>query len=680
MKIKHLSFTTILLTAVLISFSFGQDNTQVGLPEGAIARLGKGGINIMRFSPDGTRLAVGTNVGVWLYDVPDGKETALFTGKPGQVNALAFSHDSKILASGGFNNPVIQLWDVSNSNKLSTFKTDGRSHAISALAFSEDNATLISLVMFGHVILWDVKTGSKALFNLRSMHLNKSTAISQNGSIFVIGEDNGKINLWDVNQRSKRETLKGHSSLFKGKGLLPSIVSGAFNLPQNPNIWSLTFSSNGKMLASGSLDRTVQLWDIEKSKKLVTFKGHKGGITAVAFSKDGNTLASGDEKNVIKLWDLKTKQNRATLNEHTNGVYALAFSPDGKTLASGSSDGTIRFWNPVTGRKINTFSTGHIESVQAIAFSVNDSTLSSAAFNGTVDVWNLKSREEINTFIDAQNDSCNAVVLSSDAKLLACQGSNSILFNPSGISRRGGGKSRDTIQLWDVDTSDEIFGPWQNIKATTNALSISPDNNILAANIEGKGISLWNVNVPIKLLISHFDVREPFTRSLLFSPNGKHFATYGTYVQTQIWNVVSQEKINPPLMGECSAIAFSPDSTLVAQSNHHQDIVLWNVTPTGMNKRSSIPDSKGDFHNLLLFSPDAKILLDPDTFGWGIRIVLWDVVNGSSLGSLSGHTERITTLVFSHDGKILASGAKDGTVLLWDWEKIVTKARKNKGN
>ena len=97
METKHLFFTTFLLTIVGLSTSFAQDNTQVGLPEGAIARLGKGGINLIRFSPDGTHLAVGTDVGVWLYDVPDGKGTVLFTGHTGRVNALAFSQDGTVL-------------------------------------------------------------------------------------------------------------------------------------------------------------------------------------------------------------------------------------------------------------------------------------------------------------------------------------------------------------------------------------------------------------------------------------------------------------------------------------------------------------------------------------------------------------------------------------------------------
>ena len=101
MKTIQRFFITLLLTVGTFSNSFAQDNTKTGLPEGAIARLGKGGINLMRFSPDGTRLVVGTDIGVWVYEVPNGKATLLLNGQVAQVNALAFSTDGKIFASGG---------------------------------------------------------------------------------------------------------------------------------------------------------------------------------------------------------------------------------------------------------------------------------------------------------------------------------------------------------------------------------------------------------------------------------------------------------------------------------------------------------------------------------------------------------------------------------------------------
>ena len=278
MKTKILSFTTILLTTVLIAISFGQDNTQVGLPEGAIARLGKGGINIMRFSPDGTHLAVGTDVGVWLYDVPDGNETALFTGYTGHVNALAFSQDGNILASGGFNNPVIQIWDIKTKSKFSTpIFTRGR-NTLDALTFY--GRTLISIDGRDDISYWQVDTGNKLLQSSIDNPFNV-VAFSQDGTNLAIADRNGKIHLWDTTTSSPKATLKGHKN------------------DNNTEIRSLAFSPDGKILASGSEDKTVKLWDTQNHKELGTLHGHLGWVTAIAFSEDGSTLASGDANKTI---------------------------------------------------------------------------------------------------------------------------------------------------------------------------------------------------------------------------------------------------------------------------------------------------------------------------------------------------------------------------------------------
>ena len=90
-----------------------------------------------------------------------------------------------------------------------------------------------------------------------------------------------------------------------------------------------------------------------------------------------------------------------------------------------------------------------------------------------------------------------------------------------------------------------------------------------------------------------------------------------------------------------------------------------------MQEHSVILDNHRGFSDILIFSPDGKILLGSKSLE--SRLQLWDVDTGISLGTLLGHTEPIETLVFSHDGKTLASGSEDGTVLLWDWKKIITK-------
>ena len=359
---KRLFFSAILLNAILLLTSFAQDNTKVGLPEGAIARLGKGDINIMRFSPDGIRLAVGTDVGVWLYDVPDRKAIPLFTEHPGQVNTLAFSKDEKMLASGGLANPVIQLWDLETNSKLSTLKLAERYESITALTFSEDNRRLISLDKLGKITHWDIATGKRLSNKSRRINAYDTVTVSQDGNTFATGNQEGKIYLWDSTTGRLLASIKGHTQFSKS---LQSIV-GWTDPPQDEHILALAFSSDGKMLASGSADKTAQLWNALTRSKHATLKGHKSWITAVAFSTDGKTLATGDANKTIKLWDVSTGRARAVLRGHKSTVNALTFAPEAtplysRCLASGSADGTIRFWDTDTGQELFTFTTEHTE-------------------------------------------------------------------------------------------------------------------------------------------------------------------------------------------------------------------------------------------------------------------------------------------------------------------------------
>ena len=662
---KYLCFTALLLHVGLFPISLAQDNTKVGLPEGAIARLGKGGINIMRFSPDGTRLAVGTDVAVWLYDVPDGKETALFTEHPGQVNALAFSTDGKILASGGFANPIIQLWNLDTDSKLTTLKLTERHDSITALAFSEDNTILISLDTFGDIIYWKVNTGSK-LLDPRNVDTYEVAALSQNGSMAAIGDKNGtQIHLWNTTTGKRRVTLNGHTNFFK---------EGPDEDEKEAGIQAIAFTLDGKTLVSGSEDKTVQLWNTNGAKRS-TLRAHQGWVTAVAFSSDGAIVASGDTNKVIRVWDVDTGGELATLIGHKNTINALTFAPEGTSpysgcLASGSADGTIRFWDPETGQELITFTVGHTEWVKTVAFFIDGTTLASAAFNGTVEIWSLMTRQELITFTAGQSDLAELAILSPDGKFFVTRGYNgpiAIGFNPYGWGRRSSPKERDSMQLWKITTNKQLPGPWQNVADTTISLTFSPDNKILA-NRGLKDIQGWNMKTSIELF--HLNTKNPFPRKLTFSPDGTLLAVYGIHGTPQIWNVDAQREFLAFTDERAWSLAFSPDDTTLALG-HRDSITLWNVTTTGIQERSVILDNRRAFRDILTFSPDGKTLLGSSQS----HVQLWDVDTGNQLSTLTGHTEPIETLVFSHDGKMLASGSEDGTVLLWDWGKIINKRK-----
>jgi parallel beta-helix repeat protein len=151
---------------------------------------------------------------------------------------------------------------------------------------------------------------------------------------------------------------------------------------------SVAFSPDGRLLASGSYDNTIKLWEVASGREVRTLTGHTGDVTSVAFSPDGRLLASGSVDDTIKLWDVATGREVRTLSGHTSDVNSVAFSPDGRLLASGSDDKTIKLWDVATGSLVRTLS-GHTSDVNSVAFSPDGRLLASGSDDNTIRLWDI---------------------------------------------------------------------------------------------------------------------------------------------------------------------------------------------------------------------------------------------------------------------------------------------------
>ena len=693
-RMSYLYILSCVLVMIISSISPAQDDTYSELPEGAIGRMGKGSIIAMKFSPDGKRLAVGTTIGGWLYDVDTHEVIGLHPSQPRQVdksennsdtwnlsdvfvvNRLTFSSDNRILAASESSNRIIQLWDVDTGQQLNTFPLTMKRDSVSAIAFSEDNKKLIAPTYFGEIIHWDISTGQ--LINKIDRHRpdlmlieedNKSgnhfgdiVAFSNDSRTFVSGDPKeGQIRLWDA--------ITGQQlGIFKAKTKFKGISKRESEPLKGVNV--LAYSPNGKNIACGHDDNTIRLYDIVTKTEIALLKGHQERINTIVYSPDSSKLVSGSADNTIYYWDVDKKREISKITGYPSQIVELTFSHDGKILASGGYDGTIRFLDPNSGRELKIFATGHFSSTIGLAFTEDNKRLVSAAYYGSVHIWDVMNGTVLPAPNVKQYDRTEAFAFSTDATLYTSNGADTTIRS-RGVNTRTSWLPLPETHIWSLPHGQDII----TLPNSYEALAFSPDKQFLAAS-KSKETHLWEIQTGKQLY--KIVVRQFFTDvNVRFSHDGKTLTTGGINGEVHIWDVKSGDKISTLSSGlrEYSRdIAYSPDNSILAVSYVNDYLKLWNLK-TKKEMYTLLTHKDKVWIERILFSPDGKTLLVTTRDFKTLReIRLFDVESRMELPSIrTSHTVGINALVFSHDGKILATGAADGTILLWDWEKINKK-------
>jgi WD40 repeat protein/serine/threonine protein kinase len=430
-------------------------------------------------------------------------------------------------------------------------------------------------------------------------------------------------------------------------------------------VTDVALSSDGRLVASASVDRTVKIWDATTGRCLHPLTGHTWEVGGVAFSPDGRRLASGSALRMplfltltlnvlvphwivipfdlgqIKIWDARTGVILLSFCGHTDDITRVAFSPDGRWLASASLDRTIKIWNPDTGQEIRTLS-GHTSWVTGVAFSPDGRQLASASADKTLKIWDVATGQEIRT-LPGHRDGATGLAFSPDGQWLASAGYDS------------------TMRIWDVSTGKkikELVHP-----CPTLAVAFSPDGQRLASASWDNNVRLWDPKTFQEILTLRGHSR-PVT-ALAFSGDGQRLASASEDRTVRIWDATPLvEKIPFELFtlqhtDQVCAVAYSRDGSCLAAAGLDHMVTLWD--PSTRRQLGTLTGHTGMIWGLA-FNHDGRRLASAS---WDWTVKVWDTTSGEPLLTLR-HENCVFGVAYSPDGRRLASASNDGTVKIWD--------------
>lgn len=565
------------------------------------------------FSPDGLFLAACSHdhtISIW--ETKTGFLVTKLRGHTGAVYAIAFSPDGRRLASGS-GDMTVRIWALITGSRLGR-SFIGHTDRICSVCYSPDGNHIASLSHDKTIRVWNARSG-KEIWKMDGFSGRGSLSYSPDGSKIACCGDEGI---------AVREAESGK--------LLGQILEVG-------RLFSVTYSPNGVYLVAGDTDAAIRLWDSETLSQIAVLPKCCGNLYSISFSPDGSELVAGTFGGIMVRWNMTSfKMIDGPIAAHEAPISSVSYSPDGQLIASGSADHFVRVWDLKSICDVNA-SAQRLGRVWHLSSSPSDREFAAAASDGKIRIHSIDTGAILRTLFGHAHGAI-AASYSLDGKFLAS------------------GSDDGTIIVWDMETSSKLYN-LDGHTGTVSSLIFDPSGKrVISASLDGT-IVRWDLTSGLVKILTRHSKSIP---SICLSPDGTILACGGEKKSIRFLSSSDGSQIGQPCESDAPtrSLAFSPNGKHVVSGCTNGAIQLWDV-----ESRMEVRRFEGHFDCVLsvAFSKDARHLLSASTH---CTIRHWDVETGAEIRRLIGNTHSVLSVAYSFDGKRIISSSMDGTVRIWD--------------
>lgn len=406
-------------------------------------------------------------------------------------------------------------------------------------------------------------------------------------------------------------------------------------LPHEDDVRRLAWSPDSQRIASGSRDGNLRIWSLDGQLLQKVDTGQR--VRAVRFHPSQEMIATGSDDGDVMLWNFQGDR-LLTIKAHENVVNDVNFSPDGSHLVSSSHDRLIKMWN-LQGKLEVTFS-GHQDKVWDVTFNPAGDRLASAGSDNSVRIWTMDGKEQLN--LQAHTNWVRSVSFSPDGKRIASSSDD------------------DTVKVWSSDGT--LLKTFRGSNTSVRSVSFSPDGNLIAAASDDQSIRIRSVEGSvIEVLQGH----RADIKGVRFSNDGKIIATVSNDDTLRLWNRDGATLIKSiEYLGGMRNINFTPDGKYAMTASYDKTLQLWRIADllkdANPKPLTIFKGHQSTVKNLSIASNNQRVV---SADGQG-KVLIWDM-QGNLLKSIDAHKPEASDVVFLPDNNHFVSVGGDGLVKVW---------------